>query len=258
MSDQQLLLERQARRHALAEIEERIKQTPNMHVEPSDLKAASIRHLPLSLEGAKDRPCFFRPYEEELPLPVEEDEFLEIELTPENIMWDTRALELFLFDHFHDCRGFAKREYPKNPPYGVYRETGDFKFGQLLECGKFNWYAVSVTDYPDENLPHMKAIVENDAIGDDTLLRGEIMTISDIMRARLRSNTLRPHIVAPMLVLSLMGPRHARVLEADFDGVTLNIRASKLYDFTRKNTDTVQLLTRYWLGGACGQTIMKS
>lgn len=61
-----------------------------------------------------------------------------------------------------------------------------------------------------------------------------------------------------MLVLSLMGPRHARVLEADFDGVMLNIRASGLYDFTRKNTDAVQLLTRYWLGGACGQTTKKS
>ncbi|GLA93930.1 hypothetical protein AtubIFM57143_000783 [Aspergillus tubingensis] len=214
MSDQQLLLERQARRHALAKFEEHIKQTPNMLVEPSDLKAAG--------------PAVF----------------LQIELTPDNIMWDTRALELFLFDHFHDCRGSAKREYPQNPPYGVYREIGDFKFGQLLECGKFNWYAVSVTDYPDENLPHIKAIVENDAIGDGRLLRGEIMTITDIMRARLRSNTLRLHIVAPMLVLSLMGPRHARVLEADFDGAMLNIRASKLYDFTRKNTDAVQLLTR--------------
>lgn len=42
-----------------------------------------------------------------------------------------------------------------------------------------------------------------------------------------------------MLVWSLMGPRHARVLEADFDGKFLNIRASKLYDFTQNG-----LLTR--------------
>lgn len=55
-----------------------------------------------------------------------------------------------------------------------------------------------MTDYPDENLPHIKAIVENDAIGDGRLLRGEIMTITDIMRARLGSNTLRLHIVAPV------------------------------------------------------------
>lgn len=61
-----------------------------------------------------------------------------------------------------------------------------------------------------------------------------------------------------MLVVSLMGPRHARVLEADFDGAILTIRASKLYDFTRKNTDAAQLLARYWLGGACGQTTMRT
>ena len=54
-----------------------------------------------------------------------------------------------------------------------------------------------------------------------------------------------------------MGPRHARVLEADLDGEILNIRASRLYDFTRRNTDVVQLLTRYWIGDACGQTMMK-
>ncbi|KAJ9486127.1 hypothetical protein VN97_g7211 [Penicillium thymicola] len=83
------------------------------------------------------------------------------------------------------------------------------------------------------------------------------MTITDIMAARLRTKTLRPHIVAPILALSLMGPRHARVLEADVDREILNIRASRLYDFTRKNTDVVQLLTRYWIGDACGQTMME-
>lgn len=59
-----------------------------------------------------------------------------------------------------------------------------------------------------------------------------------------------------MLVLSTMGPRHARVLEADFDGKILNLRASKLYDFTQKNTEFVHALTQYWLGGACGQTVL--
>jgi hypothetical protein len=61
-----------------------------------------------------------------------------------------------------------------------------------------------------------------------------------------------------MLVVSLMGPRHSRVVEAYFDGKFLNIRTSKLYDFTQKNTDAVQLLTRYWLGDACGQTLMET
>ncbi|GLA90878.1 hypothetical protein AtubIFM57143_000485 [Aspergillus tubingensis] len=101
-------------------------------------------------------------------------------------------------------------------------------------------------------------MLESEAIGDGRLLRGEIMTITDIMAARLRTRSLRSHIIAPMLVISIMGPRQARVLEADFDGEMLNIRAFKLYDFSCKNTDSAQLIARYWLGGACGQTTMET
>lgn len=61
-----------------------------------------------------------------------------------------------------------------------------------------------------------------------------------------------------MLVVSLMNPRHARILDADLNGEILNIRASKMYDFTRKNTDVVQFLTRYWIGDACGKTVMET
>ncbi|KAJ5584402.1 uncharacterized protein N7459_004202 [Penicillium hispanicum] len=256
-----LTQERAARRHTLARIEKLIKKTPSHNVEPHELKAVGIRHFPLSLEGGDTHhyPRFFKPYQGELPLPQKErvDRLLKFEPDPEHILWDTRDIQLFLTRHFLDCYHYASQEYPDNPPpSGGYREIGDYKFGQLLECVEFNWYAVSVTDYSAGNRPHFKAILESEAYGDDRLLRGEIMTITDMMAGRLRTKSLHPHIVAPMLVVSLMGPRHARVLEADFDGEFLNIRASKLVDFTQKNTDTVQLMTRYWLGDACGQTEM--
>lgn len=80
----------------------------------------------------------------------------------------------------------------------VHDRIGDYRFGQLLECIDFNWYAVSVTNYPAGNFPHFKVILESDVNGDDRLLRGEIITITDIMAARLRTKTLRPHIVAPV------------------------------------------------------------
>jgi hypothetical protein len=75
---------------------------------------------------------------------------------------------------------------------------GDYKFGQLLECVDFNWYAVSVTDYPKGTYPHFKVIVESEVNGDDRLLRGEIMTITDIMTARLKTDVLNQHIVVPV------------------------------------------------------------
>ncbi|KGO41765.1 hypothetical protein PEX1_031160 [Penicillium expansum] len=256
-----LILKRATCCQTLTRIENLIKQTPSQHIESSDLKAAGIRHLPLSLgEDAQHHPRFFKPYQEELPLPPKgsEDRLLKFKPNPNHIMWETRAMQLLFTDHFYDCWDYALEKHPNNPPpSGSYREIGDYRFGQLLECIDFNWYAVSVADYPAGNYPHFKVIVESDVNGDDRLLRGEIMTITNIMAARLRTKSLRPHIVAPLLVLSLMGPRHARVLEADLDGEILNIRASRLYDFTQRNTDVAQLLTRYWLGDACGQTTME-
>ncbi|OQE44794.1 hypothetical protein PENCOP_c002G08485 [Penicillium coprophilum] len=87
-----------------------------------------------------------------------------------------------------------------------------------------------------ENYPHFKVVLESEVNGDDRLLRGEIMTITNVMTARLKPELPSEHLIAPIL----------------------NIRASKLYDFTQQNTDVVQLLARYWLGGTCGQTVMKT
>ncbi|PWY80184.1 hypothetical protein BO83DRAFT_396580 [Aspergillus eucalypticola CBS 122712] len=236
--DEVLARERADRDHKLARTEELNRQTPSQHVEPSDLKAASIRHLPLSLDGdSEHHPRFFNPYPEELPLPEKENEkdLLEFPPDPKHILWDTRDMEIFFTNHFSNSWEYASDEYPDNPPpSGIYREIGDYKFGQLLESVGFNWYAVTVTEYPEGNYPHFKAMLESEAIG-------MIMTITDIMAARLRTRSLRSHIIAPMLVISLMGPRHAR-----------------LYDFSRKNTESAQLITRYWLGGACGQTTIET
>ncbi|KAL2809607.1 hypothetical protein BJX63DRAFT_445194 [Aspergillus granulosus] len=240
-----LVQERAARRHTLARIEELIEQTPNQHVEAHDLKAAGIRHLPLSFEGdTQHYPCFFKSYQGELPLPQKEkeDRLLKFEPDPDHIMWDTRDMEVFLTHHFGGCWEDAWQKYPHSPPLScVYREIGDYKSGQLMKCIEFHWYAVSVTEYSEGNCPHFKAILKSEAIGDGRLLRREIITITDIMATRLRTKSLRRHI---MLVVSFTGPRHSRILEADFDGKFLNIRASKLYDFIQMNT----ILCNCWRG----------
>lgn len=128
--EEALILKRATRRHMLARIENLIKQTPSYHVESSDLKAAGIRHLPLSLEGGSQHlPRFFKPYQEELPLPQKEEEakLLEFEPDPDHIMWDTRDMQLFLTRQLHDCWAYASEEYPNNPPpSGAYREYVNF------------------------------------------------------------------------------------------------------------------------------------
>ncbi|PWY84809.1 hypothetical protein BO70DRAFT_313017 [Aspergillus heteromorphus CBS 117.55] len=261
MDDRSLMLERKARRRALATIEERVKKSPNLYLEPTDLQTVGIHHLPLTLkDGTNALPRFFRPYAEDLPLPDKEDEFVDTELSSDRPMWNVRDLEDFLFRHFLDCKEAAEEQHPHNPPpSGVPRDQlGDYKFGLLLECIGFSWEAAAVTELADPTIPHIKAMLISDAMGDERLLRGEIMTITDIMATRLRTKTFRPHVVAPILLVSLMGPRHARVLEASFDGQTLTVRSTELFDFTQRNTEAAQLLARYWLGGACGSTMMKA
>ncbi|OQE15549.1 hypothetical protein PENFLA_c031G04856 [Penicillium flavigenum] len=194
--EETLIQERAARRHALAKIKNLIKQTPNQQIEPHDLKAAGICHLPLSLErDSQHHPRFFKPYQGELPPPDKKivDKLLKFPPDPDHILWDTRDIELFLTHHFDDCLTYVSDKYPNSPPpSGAYREIGGYRFGQLLEYIGFNWYAVSVTDYHAGNYPHFKVILEIEAIGDDRLLRGEIMTITDIMAARLKDQVAPP------------------------------------------------------------------
>ncbi|KAI2682524.1 hypothetical protein DTO013E5_1170 [Penicillium roqueforti] len=189
--EEDFVLERTKRRHALAEIEKLIKKSPNLHIEPSELKVAATLVIACHMHR--------------ISTPIIRHPLANIE-------------NLEIIDVLVNC-------------WNVSTSTGTL------------W----------KHYPHFKVILGSEANGDGRLLRGEIMTITGIMVGRLRSKRLRPHVVAPMLVLSLMGHCHARVLEADFDGKILNIRASKLYDFTQKNTEFVHSLTRYWLGGACGK-----
>lgn len=124
--DETLLQERAARCRTLARIESLIKQTTSQHVEPSYLKAASIHHLPLSLEAdTKYHPRFFKPYEEQIPLPQQdkEDKLSNVEPDPLHIMWDTRDMEIFFTHYFNECLKYASEMYPDNhPPSGICRE----------------------------------------------------------------------------------------------------------------------------------------
>lgn len=53
-----------------------------------------------------------------------------------------------------------------------------------------------------------------------------------------------------------MGPRHARALQAYYDGDELVIHKTDLFDFTKcKNTDALLLFTRFEAGTAVGDTI---
>ncbi|KKK27385.1 hypothetical protein ARAM_002292 [Aspergillus rambellii] len=261
MSDNILLKERLARRKVLAEIYGRVLKTPSHHIDKDILQEACIQYSTLSLQEEPDlEPYYFKPYAGDLPLPEDPDNDLgsmDCDLLRDNHISNARTLQLVLWDYAYHCGMLLEEQNLQHlSPFRGYRETGDFKFGNLFEVMPNNWEVPTVLDTREGKFPHMKAMVISNTIGDNRLLRGELLAITDIMSTRLRTIELRPHIVAPILIFSIIGVRHARVLEAHFNGKDLIVRCSKLYDFSSSTPDLkpIRLLARYWLGSPCGET----
>ncbi|KAL2867665.1 uncharacterized protein BJX67DRAFT_380613 [Aspergillus lucknowensis] len=110
-------------------------------------------------------------------------------------------------------------------------------------------------DMPGNKHPHMKAVVYNVVDGrEESLCRGEILTILGIMAERMRMERFKDHIVVPLLpsykvmIFSFMGQRHGRILIPYFDGRQLIIRKSPLYLFTSTDHEGMDELTRYQAG----------
>ncbi|KAJ6036220.1 hypothetical protein N7540_000499 [Penicillium herquei] len=259
-----LSIERKARRTALRAICDDIRQAPGYYLEAADLKAAHIHRESQALtleDGRPNQPRFFHRYGHKLPDPEEGEGFFKNKVILDDscntYLWHARRLGSFL-DHYYDqCAYFLEDNLAHDlPPCNFYQEIGDFKFfGRITnEIPHFNWQAWCANEMRDGLHPHTKVSLITGVEGDDRLLRGEILLTIEAILARLRTASFREHIDAPVLLYSFMGLRHARVLEANFDGQSLSIRASKRYDFTRKDFDTVKLLTQYWFGGVSGQT----
>ncbi|KAH8427953.1 uncharacterized protein LDX57_005659 [Aspergillus melleus] len=91
---------------------------------------------------------------------------------------------------------------------------------------------------------------------DDQITRGEILSICRIMIRCLRAKSYLAYKVIPVLLISFMGPRHARILLAHHNGTDLVVRQSKLLDFREKNVPAFKILLRWWCSSGTGDTII--
>ncbi|KAE8153053.1 hypothetical protein BDV25DRAFT_137294 [Aspergillus avenaceus] len=206
-------------RDALRTIKDKIINLGTNQIEPCDVQNAGICQQSLSLEDDRKRPYFFVPFEKEY-IPTDEIEYHIYDESNENhINW------------------------------------GDMNFGDLFDLD-YNWTVSFTCPAPvDTGLPHMKCIMDTtDINGDDRLTQGELISIINIMVGRLKTKSLRPHVVAPVMVYSVMGPAHLRVLEAYYNGQHLVVRKTELYDMRDFNPALITLLTKWWLGYAVGET----
>ncbi|KAL4783196.1 hypothetical protein BJX76DRAFT_330613 [Aspergillus varians] len=109
----------------------------------------------------------------------------------------------------------------------------------------------------DENKthPHMKACIQSDLDAtDDQLIRGDLLVLVRLMLSQFKRTIFLPHMVAPILLFSFTGVQHARVIEAYFDGTSLVVRPTKLYDLREKDALAFRTFAQYFFGKAIGLT----
>ena len=99
---------------------------------------------------------------------------------------------------------------------------------------------------PETTRSHVKLVTLTGAKAkENELLHGELAPIANALYCRLEQPEFEDTSLFPVLVLSLFGPRHGRLLQAKFDNSgVLVVRASPIYDFVDSNKK-MELFIRY-------------
>ncbi|KAJ5106011.1 hypothetical protein NUU61_003358 [Penicillium alfredii] len=265
-TDREQIKTRNRYRRALRATMETICSAETHHIEPNVCEKASIVRQPLSLNEKSDgQPLFFDRYQGRL----------QDRRTPDST-WSEYNADLENYENVRILYFWIKRYIRDQSPL---EPAGSYDVGchDLYEIGDYFWkvvnasvpmtnpgsgiYPANLRNVPNPNppLPHVKCLMESDVMGDNRLLRGEIMAIIHVMDARLSAKSLRPHLMAPMLLISTMGPWHFRVLEAYFNGDKLVVRNTPLYDMRQGTEAKAADLCLWWYGKVKGntQTLLK-
>ncbi|KAK6813178.1 hypothetical protein RU639_010998 [Aspergillus parasiticus] len=118
-----------------------------------------------------------------------------------------------------------------------------------------DWITMNLWDRLDRRFPHIKCTLISNEYVDEELLSSELLLITRLMwQRRIRSMTL-DHDIVPILVFSLMGTQHVRILQAHFDGSTLIILKSKTLDLTTRDDEALDLLGQWYCSDPVGNTM---
>ncbi|KAL4965331.1 uncharacterized protein BDV14DRAFT_200031 [Aspergillus stella-maris] len=161
---------------------------------------------------------------------------------------NSRNLAYHMNRFFQKCLLPNKAKVPTSTSYGV-----DFNFGSLCDTSiEYEWAVLSAWNMRTPGLPHMVALMFTGITAANELLRSELTAIIRIMHGRLRSSKTRPHTIAPVLMFSIAGKHHIRVIEAFYDGKTrqLIVRTSRLCSIAKPCDKFYLELCKWWLGHA--------
>ncbi|CAI7641134.1 unnamed protein product [Penicillium viridicatum] len=122
--------------------------------------------------------------------------------------------------------------------------------GHSMPAALPRWYTGSTCQWLDEDLkttqPHIKLVTLTGAEAkENELLHGELGSIANVIQCRLNQPEFENVSIFPVLMLSLFGPRHGRLLQAKFDNSgTLNVWSSPIYNFV-DNNEKINLFVRF-------------
>ncbi|RAH48836.1 uncharacterized protein BO95DRAFT_460691 [Aspergillus brunneoviolaceus CBS 621.78] len=103
--------------------------------------------------------------------------------------------------------------------------------------------------------PHMKAMVYNNLDdNENTLLRGEVVITLRVINGQMRRSRFFEHSTVPVLLLFFLGPQHARVIELYFDGSSVVMRPTRLFDLREKDETLIRTFAQWFLGEPTGET----
>ncbi|KKZ66140.1 hypothetical protein EMCG_08129 [[Emmonsia] crescens] len=242
------LRERISRRKMLRAIKESLEQLKSPYLSGAGLRHLGIQQLTMSISTEKE-PLFFRPYSAPIQPPEIDtltNYYPEFDESP---FRNAEYLGWYLNQYFQNC-SLPKKDL--NPPGSFYVDFGSFKFGKLIDVSKEpRWQVQAAWNVAHASVPHMKVLMYSGIIGnEDELFRGELLAIIDVMCRRLNTKSLRPHIIAPVLLFSVVGMHHIRVVEAYSNGEGLVVRATRLYDLKHRDHKLLIQLSKWWLSHA--------
>ncbi|KAL3458379.1 hypothetical protein BJX64DRAFT_292182 [Aspergillus heterothallicus] len=213
-----------------------------------EIETLAIRREAMDL--AETPPHFFTKYTGPFlsldPFPAEDDwPFPRLNDSPS---WNASALAWHLNSWLKSCVWPGRDAQDDKMSYGA------FDFDDLSErSSKPHWAVISVWPMRDSDLPHLVALMYTGidiTASPECLLRSEVLVVIQIMRSRLPNQTTRLHSTSPVLLYSVVGMHHVRVIEGFHDAKQIVIRVTKLYDISKPDEELYFELRSWQYGSA--------
>ncbi|KAE8406801.1 hypothetical protein BDV37DRAFT_242029 [Aspergillus pseudonomiae] len=227
-------------------------------------KAQNIHILPMDLDQqSPSRPTFFASRSPDLLFSPDDSYdhrtppgFCNLDSIPRKFR-EPRDGARNILEYFHHyvyaCALFSK-DWVLNEPWCPV-SLGDVPFVNLNDHSSPEFVTSNACQVKDGPYPHLKAMVYNNLDGaDDIILRGEVTIALRLIIAQMRRNRFIEHMTAPVLLFSFMGPQQVRLVEAYFNGSSVVVRPSRLFDLRTKNEAVLKELGQWFFGPPIGNT----